>query len=41
MDPVYLAILVMVGVNRKKFKPSVKAILERYYKMFRGKGGEQ
>ena len=36
-----LAILVMVGVNRKKFKPSVTAIKERYYQLFRGKGGEQ
>ena len=31
----------MVGVNRKKFEPSVTAIMERYYKMFRGKAGEQ
>ena len=40
MDPVYLAILVMVGVNKNKFKPTVAAIKERYYQMFRGKGGE-
>ena len=33
--------LVMVGVNKKKFKPSVTAMKERYYQMFRGKGGEQ
>ena len=37
----YLGMLVMVGVNKKKFKPSVKAMKERYYQMFRGKGGEQ
>ena len=41
MDPYYLGMLVMVGVNKKKFKPSVKAMKERYYQMFRGKGGEQ
>ena len=41
MDPEYLGMLVMVGVNKKKFKPSVKAMKERYYQMFRGKGGEQ
>jgi len=34
-------ILVMVGTNRNKFKPPVKAIKERYYQKFRGKGGEQ
>ena len=28
MDPLYLSTLVMVGVNRNKFKPSVKAIKE-------------
>ena len=41
MDPEYLGMLVMVGVNKQKFKPSVKAMKERYYQMFRGKGGEQ
>lgn len=41
MDPIYLGILVMVGANQKKFKPSVKAIKELYYQKFRGKGGEQ
>ena len=40
MDPFYLGILVMVGTNKSKFKPSVKAIKERYYSKFRGKGGE-
>ena len=40
MDPEYLAMLVMVGVNKKKFKPPVASIKERYYAMFRGKGGE-
>ena len=40
MDPYYLGILVMVGANKSKFKPSVKAIKERYYTKFRGKDGE-
>ena len=37
MDPIYLGILVMVGANQKKFKPSVKAIKELYYQKFRGR----
>ena len=39
MGPYYLGILVMVGANKSKFKPSVKAIKERYYTKFRGEGG--
>ena len=35
-----IGILVMVGTNQNKFKPSVKAIKELYYQKFRGKGGE-
>jgi len=31
MDPDYLGMLVMVGVNKKKFKPSVTAMKERYH----------
>ena len=27
----------MVGVNSKRFKPSVAAVKERYYEKFRGK----
>ena len=38
MDPFYLGILVMVGTNKSKFKPSVKAIKERYYSKYRGQG---
>ena len=41
MDPEYLGMLVMVGVNKKKFKPSVAAMKERYHQKFRGQGGEQ
>jgi len=36
MDPLYL----MVGVNRNKFKPSVKAIKELSTASFAGAGGE-
>ena len=39
MDPAYLGVLVMVGANKKKFKPMVAAIMERYYAKYRGKGG--
>ena len=39
MDPAYLGVLVMVGTNKKKFKPTVTAIMERYYAKYRGKGG--
>ena len=40
MDPLYLSTLVMVGVNRNKFKPSVKAIKELSTASFAGAGGE-
>ena len=36
MDPAYL---VMIGANKSRFKPTVKAIMKRYYKKYRGKGG--
>ena len=29
----------MVGANKKNFKPTVTAIMERYYAKYRGKGG--
>ena len=29
----------MVGANKSRFKPTVKAIMECYYKKYRGKGG--
>ena len=31
--------LVMVGANKSRFKPTVKAILEHDYNKYRGKGG--
>ena len=37
--PAYLGVLVMVGANKKNFKPTVTAIMERYYAKYRGKGG--
>ena len=40
MDPLYLSTLVMVGVNRNKFKPSVKVIKELSTASFAGAGGE-
>ena len=39
IDPEYLGKLVMVGVNKSKFKPSIQMVKERYYEKFRGKGG--
>ena len=29
-----------VGCNKKRFKPAVQAVLERYYRNYRGQGGE-
>ena len=39
LDPDHLATLVKVGYNKKAYEPMVKAIQEKYYEMFRGKGG--
>ena len=39
IDPAYLCVLVMVDASKSRFKPTVKAIMERYYKKYRGKGG--
>ena len=39
MDPVYLDVLVMVGANKSRCKPTVNVIMERYYKKYRSKGG--
>ena len=36
MHPRKLGILVMVGINKKNFKPSLKDVKERYYLKFRG-----
>ena len=36
LAPALLGKLVMVGVNKKRFWPSVQAIKERYYFKFRG-----
>ena len=39
MDPEFLAHLVMCAVNKKAFMPSLTAIKDKYYELFRGKGG--
>ena len=36
MDPEFLAHLVMCTVNKKVFLPSIKAIKDKYYELFRG-----
>mmetsp|Transcript_27730 Transcript_27730/g.88936 ORF Transcript_27730/g.88936 Transcript_27730/m.88936 type:complete len:95 (+) Transcript_27730:409-693(+) len=38
--PAHLAVLVRIGFNKKAFEPAVAAIKEKYYELFRGKGGE-
>ena len=40
INPEYLAHLVMLSVNKKVYKPTVEKIKDKYYEMFRGKGGE-
>ena len=40
MDSEFLAHLVMVLVNKKAFKPTLAAIKDKYYELFRGKGKE-
>lgn len=40
MDPEFLAHIVMVAVNKKAFCPTMGQIKDKYYEMFRGKGGE-
>ena len=40
MDPEFLAHLVMCAVNKKAFMPSLQAIKDKCYQLFRGKGGE-
>ena len=39
IDPEFLAHLVMVSVNKKAFQPSIEAIKNKYYELYRGKGG--
>ena len=40
IDPAYLGILTMLGVNARRFKPSVAAVKEKYYAKFRMHGTE-
>ena len=37
LDPLYLATLVKVAVNKRSFKPTVDAIKKMYFTMFRGR----
>ena len=41
MDPEFLAHLVMCAVNKKAFVPSLNAIKDKYYELFRGKGTDE
>ena len=34
IDPAFLGMLAMIGVNKRRYKPSVDAIKERYYAKF-------
>ena len=38
--PAHLSTLVMVGFNKKAFKPQLAAIKDKYYEMFRNKSGK-
>ena len=38
LDPAYLGMLTTIGVNKRRFKPSVDAIKERYYAKHHNKG---
>ena len=40
MDPEFLTHLVMVLINKKSYKPSIDAIKDKYFELFRGQGGE-
>ena len=40
MDPEFLGKLVMVGVNQKRYQPSLQHIKQHYYAKYRGKGVE-
>lgn len=39
IDPEFLVHLVMTAVNKKAFKPTLQAIKDKYYELYRGKGG--
>jgi hypothetical protein len=41
MDPDFLAHLVMVAVNRKSFEPTLAAIKDKYFELYRGRGRQQ
>ena len=39
IDPLFLSALVMASVNKKAYCPSVNSMRDKYYELFRGKGG--
>ena len=39
--PAHLSTLVMVGFNKKAFKPQLDAIKDKYCEMFRNKSGKE
>ena len=41
MDVEFLAHLVMAAVNKKAFEPSLKAIKDKYFAMFRGQSSDE
>ena len=41
MNPAYLGMLVMVGMNKKNYSPPIDAIKALYFSKFRGKGHKQ
>ena len=41
MDPEYLDHLVMVGINKKSYKPSTASVKDKYNELFRGTGGKE
>ena len=41
MDVEFLAHLVMAAVNKKAFEPSLKAIKDTYFAMFRGQSSDE
>jgi hypothetical protein len=40
MAPKYLTHLVMVGINKKSYKPSTTNVKHKYYELFRFQGGK-
>ena len=41
IDAAFLGMLTMIGVNKRRFKPSIDAIKERYYAKFSRAAGKE